>query len=76
MPNSGITYMNRPSALLHRVGREEVGDACKPVQKPVLKAKHWRRPDECRLGVYVAYDFLAPSLFVKVFSFLLTIAEQ
>lgn len=61
-----VTYMNRPETLLHVVGGEKVGYASKFVEEVVFETEHGGWSDDGRLGVDVAYDFLAPSLFLLV----------
>lgn len=37
--------MNRPVALLHIIGSEQVSHACKFVQEAIFETEHWRWPD-------------------------------
>lgn len=54
--------MNRPVALLHVVGREEVGDTSELVEQVVFETKHGRRTDDGSLREDVTGDLLTPSL--------------
>jgi hypothetical protein len=54
--------MNRPVALLHVVGSEQVGDTGKLVKKVVLETEHRRGTHNCCLGVDLADDLLTPCL--------------
>lgn len=56
------TYVNRPVALLHVVGREEVGDTSELVEQVVFETKHGRRTDDGSLREDVTGDLLTPSL--------------
>ena len=57
-----MTYVDRPEALLHVVGREEVGDTGQSVEQVVFESEHGRRTDNSSLGVDRANQFLSPSL--------------
>lgn len=54
--------MNRPKALLHVVGSEQVGDTGKLVKKVVLETEHRGRSHDSGLGVNGTNDFLTPAL--------------
>lgn len=56
--------MDRPVALLHVVGSEQVGDTSKLVKEVVLETEHRGRADNGGLGVDGADDLLAPGLYV------------
>lgn len=65
-PKIPSSYVNRPVALLHVVGGEEVGDTSKLVEKVVLETEHGRRTDDRGLRVDITSDLLTPSLFYNV----------
>lgn len=54
--------MDRPVALLHVVGSEQVGHASEFVKEVVLETEHGGRADNGGLGVDGANDFLTPGL--------------
>jgi hypothetical protein len=54
--------MNRPVALLHVVGSEQVGDTGKLVKKVVLETEHRGRSHDGGFGVNGTSDFLTPAL--------------
>lgn len=58
----GGTYVDRPVALLHVVGSEDVADLGQLVQKVVLETEHGCRAHDCGFGVDVADDLLTPRL--------------
>ena len=58
----GDTYVNRPVALLHVVGSQDVANLSQLVQKVVLETEHGRRAHDCGLGVDLADDLLTPRL--------------
>lgn len=54
--------MDRPVSLLHVVGREQVHDAGKLQQQPVLETKHRGGPDNGGLGEDIADYVLRTAL--------------
>jgi hypothetical protein len=58
------TYVNRPVALLHVVGGEDVAHLGQLVEEVVLETEHRRRSHNGGLRVDFADDFLTPCLWI------------
>lgn len=60
--HTNIDGVNRPEALLHPVGGNEVGDTGKPVQETVLETEHGGGANDGSLGVDAASNLLTLGL--------------